>query len=62
MESENGNFFMIYSTVNHQRGGWAKKIQKHDDIILEWSLMKKLVLGAQVQMSDHFRSLVVNIA
>ena len=32
-------FLMIYSTVNHQRGGWVGlKSQKHDDVILEWSL------------------------
>ena len=30
--------FMIYGTVNHQRGGSAKKSQKHYDVMLEWSL------------------------
>ena len=31
-------FLMFYSTVNHQRGGWVQKSQKHDEVILEWSL------------------------
>ena len=36
---------MIYSTVNHQRGGWVgPKIQKHDDVILEWSLRREEAL------------------
>ena len=33
-------FLMIYSTVNHQREGWVgQKSQKHDDVVLEWSLI-----------------------
>ena len=39
-------FSMIYSTVNHQRGGWlGLKIQKRDDLILEWSLSDFCVSG-----------------
>ena len=34
-------FLMIYSTVNHQTVGWVGlKDQKHDDVILEWSLRR----------------------
>ena len=32
-------FLMIYSTVNHQRGGRVG--QKHDDVTLEWSPSKR---------------------
>ena len=28
--------------VNHQRGGWAQKSQKRDDVILEWSQMVQI--------------------
>ena len=37
-------FLMIYSAVNHQRGGWAYKSQKHDDIKLECPLTNFLFL------------------
>ena len=28
-------------TSDDKVGGWVKKGQNHDDVILEWSLMKK---------------------
>ena len=27
-------------------GGWAKKSQKHDDVVLEWSLINRRVISA----------------
>ena len=36
-------------------GGWAHKIQKHDDVILEWSLPKKDThISGHSQREVHF--------
>ena len=47
-------FLMIYSTVNHQS-------QKHDDVILEWSLNQDLLSPQQICIGKWFDSKEDNI-
>ena len=41
--------------LNHQRGGWVGlKSQKHDDVILEWSLIHYIFFQNSNIYPDHF--------
>ena len=49
-------------TSDDKVGGWVKKGQNHDDVILEWSLIQKLLVWVSEKVSDNFWSMAVNIS
>ena len=45
-------------TYDDKVGGWVKKGQNHDDVILEWSITQKRPVGAE---KIDFRMLLFEI-